>query len=120
MKHTFKPRTLTRSIMSLFAPKIESNAHKRFPDKYYKQIYFTQPLFEGIEFLAICERKSKKQMAHELIELGISHFMAEKIKEYNKKAIAARQLAQEPELTRFIILLRRWAKEKGYDINKFF
>jgi hypothetical protein len=76
-------------------------------------------LFEGIEFLAKVERKSKKKMAHELMELGLRKFMGEKIREYNKRVIAARQLEQEPELTRFIILLRRWAKERGMDISKF-
>ncbi len=76
-------------------------------------------MFEGIEFLAKFERKSKKKMAHELMELGLRKFMGEKIKEYNKRAIAARQLEQEPELTRFIILLRRFAKEHGMDISKF-
>ena len=59
-------------------------------------------------------------MARELMELGIRRFMGDKIKEYNKRVIAARKLDEEPELTRFIILLRRWAKEQGYDINKFF
>jgi hypothetical protein len=103
----------------LFTPPKTTDAHKRFPDAYYRRIYFTKPLFEGIEFLAICERKSKKQMAHELMELGIANFMGEKIREYNKRVIAARELQQEPELTRFIIMLRRWAKEQGYDISKF-
>jgi hypothetical protein len=41
-----------------------------------RQIFFTRLLFEGIEFLAKTERKSKKKRAHELMELGISHFMA--------------------------------------------
>lgn len=59
-------------------------------------------------------------MAHELMELGLRKFMGEKTKEYNKRVIAARELNEEVQVTRFILLLRRWAKEKGYDINKFF
>lgn len=78
MKHTFKPRSIKRSIMALFAPKIETGAHKRFPDAHYRQIFFTRPLFEGIEFLAKTERKSKKKMANELMELGIRRFMGER------------------------------------------
>jgi hypothetical protein len=120
MKHTFKPRSIKRSVMALFAPKIETGAHKRFPDAYYKQIFLTKPMFEGLEFLAKTERKSKKKMANELMELGIGYYMGAKIREYNQRAIALRELNKEPELTRFIILLRRWAKEQGYDINKFF
>jgi hypothetical protein len=119
MKHTIKPRSLVRSLMSLFGTGKAVNAHKLYPDVYYRHIYFTKPLFDGIEFLAITERKSKKQMAHELMELGISHFMGEKIREYNKRVIAARELEQEVEVTRFIRLLRRWARSKGYDISKF-
>jgi ABC-type thiamine transport system substrate-binding protein len=105
--------------MALFGPKVEGDPHKRFPDKYYRQIFFTRPLFEGIEFLAKVERKSKKKMANELMALAISRFMEERIHEYNIRVIAAQQLQQEPELTRFIILLRRRAKEKGYDLSKF-
>jgi hypothetical protein len=105
--------------MALFSTKVEGDPHKRFPGAYYKDIYFTRPLFEGIEFLAKTERKSKKKMANELMELGLRKFMGEKIREYNKRVIAARQLEQEPELTRFIILLRRFAKERGMDISKF-
>jgi hypothetical protein len=105
--------------MALFSTKVEGNPHKRFPDVYYKRVYFTRPLFEGIEFLAKTERKSKKKMANELMELGLRRFMGDKIREYNKRVIAARELNEKPELTRFIILLRRFAKERGYDISKF-
>jgi hypothetical protein len=58
-------------------------------------------------------------MVHELLGIGMTHYIGDKIAEYNRQVIAARQLQQEPELTRFIILLRRWAKEKGYDLSKF-
>jgi hypothetical protein len=119
MKYSFKPRSVKRSIMALFSTKVEGNPHKRFPDAYYGRIFFTRPLFEGIEFLAKTERKSKKKMANELMELGIGYYMGAKIREYNQRAIALRELNKEPELTRFIILLRRWAKERGYDISKF-
>ncbi|MCJ7744207.1 MAG: hypothetical protein MUO99_06570, partial [Dehalococcoidales bacterium] len=99
MQHVFKPRSLTHSLTLLFTPKKEGNAHKRFPDAYYKQVYFDKAMFEGLEFLAKTERKSKKKMANELMELGLRKFMGEKIREYNKRVIAARQVEQEPELT---------------------
>jgi hypothetical protein len=75
--------------MALFGPKVEGDPHKRFPDTYYRQIFFTRPLFEGIEFLAKVERKSKKKMANELMALGIARFMEERIHEYNIRVIAA-------------------------------
>jgi hypothetical protein len=105
--------------MALFGTPKPLSTYQRQPDEYYKHIWFTKPLFEGIEFLAKTERKSKKKMANEPMELGLREFMGEKIREYNKRVIAARQLEQEPELTRFIILLRRFAKERGMDISKF-
>jgi hypothetical protein len=105
--------------MTLFRPKTTVNAHKLYPEVYYRHIYFTKPLFDAIEFLAKTERKSKKQMANELMELAIGTFMGEKIREYNQRVIAARERQQEVEATRFIRLLRRWAKEKGYDISRF-
>jgi len=93
--------------MALFGTPKPLSTYERQPDEYYKHIWFTKPLFEGIEFLAKTERKSKKKMAHELMELGLRSFMGDKIKEYNKREIAARKLNEEPELTRFIILLEK-------------
>jgi len=120
MKHTFKPRLLKRSVMAMFGVKKPLTTFDRRPDDYYKMVWLDKPFFDCIEFLAKTDRMSKKKMTHVLLELGIGYYMGDKIREYNQRAIAARQLEKEPELTRFIIQLRRWAKEKGYDINKFF
>jgi hypothetical protein len=56
--------------MALFAPKVEGNPHKRFPDAYYDQIYFTKQASDGIEQIANLTRKSKKETANELMERG--------------------------------------------------
>jgi hypothetical protein len=119
MKHTFKPRLLKRSVMAMLGVKKPLTTFDRRPDDYYKHVYLDKPFFKVIDFLAETDRMSKKKMTHVLLELGIGYYMGEKIREYNQRAIAARQLEQEPELTRFIILLRRWAKERGMDISKF-
>jgi len=49
----------------------------------------------------------------------MSHYLSDKITEYNKQVFATREAGQLPKPTHFIIMLRRWAKEKGYDISKF-
>jgi hypothetical protein len=114
----FKPRSLSHSLRALFAPKVSGNPHTRFPDTYYGHFYFTKPLCDGVEFLATCERKSKKQMADELMTLGFQQFVSARIKLYNKYAIAERELEKNPEIVRFITALHRWAKQQGYDISK--
>ncbi len=45
--------------------------------------------------------------------------MGAKIKEHNLRVIAARKLNEEPELTRFVVVMRRLAKQQGKDINDF-
>jgi hypothetical protein len=56
--------------MALFAPSKKVNAHERYGDAYYRQIFFTRQTFSGIEYVANLVRKSKKQVANELMERG--------------------------------------------------
>jgi hypothetical protein len=72
-------------------------------------------MFDGIEWVARIERVSKKKAARLLIERGFSSWLGEKLKEDR----AIRKLESEPHLTRFILELRRFAREHGMDISKF-
>jgi hypothetical protein len=119
MKRRLKPRSLTRSIMSLFGTKKGVNPRIRYPDAYYKQIFFDKKMFDGIELVAKIERISKKKAARQLIERGFSVYMGEKLKEEMKLQAAARELEQKVRLTRFVLELTRFAKERGMDISKF-
>jgi hypothetical protein len=101
--------------MALFAPKKDTNAHRRFPDAYYRNIYFDKGMYEGIAWVAKFEKVSKKKAARLLIERGFSSWLGEKIKE----ELAIKELESKPHLTRFVILLRKFAKEHGMDISKF-
>jgi hypothetical protein len=38
--------------MALFGAKKGVNPHTRYPDAYYKQIFFDKRMFEGIELVA--------------------------------------------------------------------
>ena len=95
--------------MSLFGTKKSVNPRIRYPDAYYKQIFFDKQMFDGIALVAKIERTTKKKAARLLIERGFSSNMAEKL----KTEMAIRELERKPHLTRFVLELRRFAKERG-------
>jgi len=118
MKHTFELRSLTRSLMALFGTKQGVNPHTWYPDAYYGRVAFDKPMFQGIELVAKIERTNKKKAARLLIERGLSNYMGEKLKIAIENELAARELNQKPHLTRFVLELRKFAKERGMDIKK--
>jgi cell division protein FtsX len=75
-------------------------------------------LCDGIEIVAAIERTSKKQAAELLMKVGLSRYMGINIGEYIKNEQAARELNQKMKMTRFVMVLRRYAKEHGMDISK--
>ena len=68
--------------MTLFGAKKGRNPHKDFPETYYNHVFFSERLFKGIEFVAHCEKLSKKQAADKLMTYGMSSWMGEKVTEY--------------------------------------
>jgi len=120
MKTRFNPRTITRSVMSLFVPSKTVNAHKLYGDAYYRNIYFTKQTFDGIKQIADLTRKSKKETANALMLMGISRFWGEVLGKYNEEVLAERELAKNPEIVRFIRAYNKMAKEKGFDISKIY
>jgi len=76
-------------------------------------------MFEGLEFIAKVERKSKIRMTNELMERGIKSYYGEKLGKYIEEDIEARKHGARATVTRFIRELRRLAKAKGYHISKF-
>jgi hypothetical protein len=56
--------------MSLFRTKKGVNPRIRYPDAYYKQIFFDKRMFDGIELVARIEGTSIKKAARQLIERG--------------------------------------------------
>jgi hypothetical protein len=81
----------------------------------YKHIWFDKKMFDGIELVGKIEHLSKKKAARLLIERGFSSYMGEKL----KTELAVRELERKSRATRFILELRRLAKERGMDISKF-
>jgi hypothetical protein len=105
--------------MALFGTKKGVNPHTRYLDAYYGRVAFDKPMFQGIELVAKIERTTKKNAARLLIERGFSSYMGEKLREAIQNELAARELRQKPHLTRFVLELRKFAKERGIDISKF-
>ncbi|MCJ7743946.1 MAG: hypothetical protein MUO99_05220 [Dehalococcoidales bacterium] len=75
-------------------------------------------MFDGIDLVSKIERLSKKKAARLLIERGFRSYIGEKLKEAIQTEIAVDKLRRNPELTRFVLELRRFAKERGMDIKK--
>jgi hypothetical protein len=105
--------------MSLFGTKKGVNPRKRYPDDYYKPIWFDKRMYDGVVWVARFEKVSKKKAARLLIERGFSKWMGEKFREEHKIQTEVRELQQKVKLTRFVRELRRFAREHGMDISKF-
>jgi hypothetical protein len=119
IKRTVKPRLLIGSIMVLFGTNKTVNAHKLYPDEYNKHYYFNEKICNGIKFVADYERCSKKRAAEIIMQAGFSSYMGEKLTEYIESDRLARERNEKVKMTRFAMLLRRYARGKGYDISKF-
>jgi hypothetical protein len=89
------------------------------PDEYYKLVWVHKNLYDGIEFLAKVNRTSRMRVANDLLELGFSTFIAQQISEDNSRKFAVEQGGESYSPSSFILMMRRWAKKKGYDISKF-
>jgi hypothetical protein len=101
--------------MALFRTKKGVNPHTRYPDRYYRRVFFDKQMLEGIQLVSRIEKLSNRKAVRLILERGFSSYMGEKMKE----AIAIEELRQTPKATRFILELRKFAKERGMDISKF-
>ena len=120
MKEAPGSRSLTGSLTALFRHKKPLTTFDRRPNDYYGQLWITKSLYEALDFLAKANHTTKKKMAQDLLELGIAHYLGNKISESNREEIAQRKQGMPVRPTKFIYQLRRWAKAKGKDIDKFF
>ena len=119
MKKGSKARLLTLSIKRLFGANKSNITRLNRKDDYFRDYYFNKQLSDGIELVAAIEHTSKKLAAESLMRAGLSSYMGAKITEYIESERAARGLNQKVKITRFVRVLRRYAKERGMDISKF-
>ena len=119
MKHTTKVRRLTSSLMGLFGANKPNVTFLNHKDEYYKAYWLNKKLCDGIELVAKIERTSKKRAAELLMKAGLSSYMAGKLAEHRENERKAREQNQKVKLTRFVLELRRLARERGMHISKF-
>jgi hypothetical protein len=105
--------------MGLFGANKPNVTRLNHKDEYYKDYYFNKKFCDGIELVAKIEQVTKKQAAELLMKAGLSSYMGGKLTEYIKADYLARELNQKIKMTRFVMVLRRYAREHGMDISKF-
>jgi hypothetical protein len=108
---------LTRSLLGLFVTKKPNITFLMHKDAYYKAYWLDQKLSEGVELVAKIENLTKKDAASMLIQRGLSSYMGDKLTEHIKNEQLAREQNTEVPKTRFIQIIRRYAKEKGLKIK---
>jgi hypothetical protein len=104
--------------MGLFVTKKPNATFLNHKDEYYRAYWFNKKIADGITIVAATERTSLKQAAELLMKAGPSSYMGAKLTEYIKNDQAARALNQKVKMTRFVMVLRRYAKSRGMDILK--
>ena len=102
--------------MGLFGTNKPNTTLVNHKDEYYKNYYFNEKVCNGIEFVSYYEKCSKKQAAELLMKAGLSSWMGGKVKEYIEADRIAREKDEKMKRTRFVYLLRKYAREKGLDI----
>ena len=104
--------------MRLFGTKNGVNPNKRYPIAYYGHYYLSKPLCDGIDMVAAVELTSKKDAAELIVKAGLSSYMGKKLSDYIASEKIAREHNQKVRMTRFVMLLKRYAKNRGMDISK--
>ena len=120
MKNASRVGNLTRSIKVLFFTNKPNIPRLIRHDDYYCNYYFPHKCANGIDLVSQIERYSKKDAANMLMERGLSSYMGEKVTEYIESEKKSKEAGQILKRSRFIYLLRRFARENGVDISKFF
>ena len=119
MLHASKVKALKRAIMGLLGTSKSNITRLTHKDLYFKSYYLPENLCKGIDFITQIERTSKKRVVTKLVETGISAYLGEKIADQIKLDHEARERDEKAKRTRFVFLLRKLAREQGYDISKF-
>jgi hypothetical protein len=116
MKGTLKLRSLSRSITAIFGTKNGVNPRIRYPDAYFRAIWFDKPIFDGIEWIAKIERLNKKKAARMLVERGVRSWLADKVREAAAdNEILDDKLHRKLGVTRFIRALQKFVREHPID-----
>jgi hypothetical protein len=103
LRKTVTFRAKKHSISALNGMKNQPDTYQKYPDAYYKHVYISKNLYEGIELVAGMEHISKKQAARWILEAGFSSLMGKKLVEHieDEQRIKELNLERHPYLSRF-------------------
>jgi hypothetical protein len=119
-KRKYNMHRLRRSVRALVGTKKSDTTFQRRADRYHAHVYVSRDLWEAISFLAKVNGFSKMETVHQMLEAGISRTLAEAIAESNRREAEMREHNMPPTPTQLVLELIRWAKSKGYTIEKLF
>ena len=106
------PNSLAKRIKRLFGSKKRgTTTFITRKNDYYRSYYFPRQICDGVDMVAALELTSQKAAAEMLMKAGLSSYMGGKITEFIKSEKIARQQNQNVRMTRFIMLLKRCARE---------
>ena len=111
-------RALTRSLTGLFVTKKTNITFVNHKEDYFKSYFFNHKLCDGIDWVAKNELITKKAAAELLMKAGLSSYMGGKIIEYIKNERAARELNQKLQRSRFVFMLRKYARGRWHGYFK--
>ena len=102
--------------MPLFDTKKQLATYKRLPDAYYKHVYVSKSLYNGIELIVKIAGISNKAAVDQLLSSRISKYMREKLKEHIENERLNRERAEGiPEIPTLqsIKRIRKYLAEHG-------
>jgi len=117
-EHTRKHTPLTRKIRRLFTGERVKQAHKLYPEEYYKQYWLSHGDANGVKAISRLSGMNQKATLHYFCEQGILHFMRELVKKDLDAMATPEGRAAQASRTRYYLELRRLCRERGWDIKK--
>ena len=113
------PNSLAKRIKRLFGSKKRgTTTFITRKNDYYRSYYFPKQICDGVDMVAAVELTSKKAAAEMLMKQGLSKYMGAKLSEHLQNQRIAEEHNQKVRMTRFVMLLKRYAKRRGMDISK--
>jgi len=85
----------------------------------HQPIRFAQRRHEAIAFLGATERKMITVMAKELVASAFPKYLGAKVTERSRLDRERRERGERSKPDPIIQALRRWAKQNGYNVDKF-
>ena len=115
---TRKKPSLTGKIKRLITGKKAVNPHKRYPERYFAQIWHTREAVKCINAVAHLEKITKQKSANQLIVWGWQYYWMKKLEKEQEARNNPTDEALQADRTRYYLRLRQLCRQMGWDINK--